>query len=99
MFVFCLRGCVGSSAPVLRFLPAFCPEYIRVAPEAEREPRRGEGNSRRLDLPMWLLAWDSYALAGAALDQVGRSLLMFFSLWFRLAGHVRGSHVAQVDCR
>jgi len=33
------------------------------------EPEKGRKSERRLEFPQWLLAWDSYALAAAALEQ------------------------------
>lgn len=60
-----------------RFLPAYCPGFVQVLADTgmeqkSKEVRDGERKSKglRLELPYWLIAWDSYALASAALDQV-----------------------------
>ena len=40
-------------------------------PEAASKQKAGwKDGDRRLELSMWMLAWDGYALAGAALEQV-----------------------------
>lgn len=68
-----------------RFLPAFCPGFMPVRDPAADEDegqvlRSKKGAGLRLELPVWLSAWDSYALAAAALGQVCFVVPIFFSL-------------------
>ena len=58
-----------------RFLPTYCPGHEKVVeaqggmalvdlvPGAAREVKR------RLELHLWMAAWDAYAIAGAVLEQ------------------------------
>ena len=73
----------------VRFLPAFCPEHCPVSLEQEFLPvaadtKEKKANERRLEPTIWALAWDSYALAAAALGQVGSFCLC---ACVRVGGH------------
>ena len=75
-----LKKCVVSCScslrlvSVQRFLLDFCPGMVRVSLDLETHQWYDPKEARRLDLCMWLTAWDAYSLAGVALDQA--------SLWF-----------------
>jgi hypothetical protein len=51
--------------------------FVQEGDENDTKDKRGAG--RRLDVPLWMLAWDSYALAAAVLEQVGLPALWCFS--------------------
>ena len=71
---------------------------IRVSPEEEGEQWTDpKAAARRLDLPMWLTAWDSYALAGVALDQVRPSLSLVHAFFLLSAVCIRSSNAAQKE--
>ena len=59
----------GACLLLDRFLPSFCPEFLPVNSEGEGESREKKAG-KRLEVPLWLMAWDNYSLAAAALDQV-----------------------------
>ena len=59
-----------------RFLPTYCPEFRKVILDdssgklALREDTRERKEvERRLELPVWLMAWDTYAIGAAVLEQ------------------------------
>ena len=58
-----------------RFLPNFCPGVEKVVEATcgmamvDTDPHAGKGFKRRLELQLWLPAWDAYSLAGAILKQ------------------------------
>ena len=82
MFVFEISVCTFviveySVASCGRFLPGYCPGFVPVSPEAgagfmekEMSDRDKKKNNLRLDFPFWLVAWDGYSVAAAALEQV-----------------------------
>jgi len=63
----------GACLLLDRFLPSFCPEFLPVSSEGEGESTEKKAG-KRLEVPLWLMAWDNYSLAAAALDQVCFSL-------------------------
>ena len=61
-----------------RFLATFCPEFRKVSLESgpqDREDKKVPG--RRLEIHLWTMAFDRWALAAAALDQVHSSFSRF----------------------
>ena len=58
-----------------RFLPNYCPGFEKVIEAkggvamVDMEPNVLREVKRRLELQLWLPAWDAYAIAGAILDQ------------------------------
>eukprot|EP00973_Karenia_brevis_P068624 9542324-Karenia_brevis.AAC.1 len=54
---------------VTRFLPSFCPDFVTVKVDWEERTQTKPVSQKKLDLASWILAWDAYALAAAALGQ------------------------------
>ena len=72
--VFCMRRLQRLRIHVCRFLLPYCPELVTVNLEQDSEERdkaQQKALDRRLELPLWAIAWDAYSLAAAALEQVG----------------------------
>ena len=77
-------------SPELRkFLPAYCPDFTSVALEGSFlavTPEGGSKSERRLEPAAWSLAWDTYALAAAALKQVRLACVLHCDRkWARLS--------------
>lgn len=62
----------------VRFLPSFCPDFVKVSAspgledtgDRKERPAGGRRKDFKLELPFWMAAWDSYAVAAAVLGQV-----------------------------
>ena len=53
-----------------RFVPPFCPDFVPVKLDDERSEGGRKEFTRRVEPTIWLIAWESYALGAAVLDQV-----------------------------
>ena len=67
----------------VRFLPTFCPEFTAVSLEVKKEADGAASKeiARRLEIHLWALAWDSYALAATMLDQVWLGARVHRRVW------------------
>lgn len=69
-----------ARAVCCRFLPAYCPEGVRVVVDewclVEVVPNAKGKQDRRLDLAQWQIAWDRCALAMAMLEMIPYSAAM-----------------------
>ena len=77
-----------------RFLPAWCPDTIPVLIDEEtgRISSKDSGD-KRIHPVQWSWAWDAYAMAAAALGQVGP--LYSFELWRMLIAFVPADQMAR----
>ena len=53
-----------------RFAPPFCPDFVPVKLDDEKSEGGRKEFARRVEPTIWLIAWESYALGAAVLDQV-----------------------------
>ena len=67
----CPSGCCSHCAPlssafVIRFLPATCPEHVAVHIDSDGSLKKGQDHNKecakRLDFSAWLMAWRRYAI-------------------------------------
>ena len=78
MLVGSLRSCMECN----RFLPSFCPEGLKVVIDddsnVEVVPNAGTKGrpAKRMDLVLWQMAWDRFAIAAAMLEMVPFSAAM-----------------------
>ena len=54
----------------VRFAPPFCPDFVPVQADGEKNEGSRKEFTRRVEPTVWLIAWESYALGAAALGQV-----------------------------
>ena len=56
-----------------RFAPPFCHDFIPVQLDGEKSEGGRKEFGRRMEPATWLIAWESYALGAAVLDQVAHA--------------------------